>query len=162
MHSFLRLTSLFFLIISLSFSFEALAAQTTQNKPAGKAEVNEPRAVTSRTTRVFVQQEGTDTIGIHLATRLKELFNGSNLFKLHEGDGPKIGIVITSKAEFKDRPHVGSVYSLLWVFSRSNSHLGYLLAHEVDVLTSESVNDTARRIVERTDGLSVKYEYLFK
>ncbi len=161
MHHFIRFILLLFFVISGNFSGVNIAT-AAQPKQAGKAEVNKPSATVSRSTRVYVQQTGTDTIGIHLATRLKELFNGSNLFELHQGDNPKIGIIITSKAEFKDRPHVGSVYSLLWVFSRSNNHLGYLLAHEVDVLSSEDVNDAARRIVERTDGLSVKYNYLFK
>ncbi len=149
------------IMATLSFSVTAYAAAVAP-KQAGKAEVNTPSNPGARSTNVSVQHVGIDTIGIHLSTRLKELFNASNLFRLHEGDGAKISIIVTSKAEFKDRPHVGSVYSLLWVFSRSNNHLGYLLANEVDVLSSEDVNAVARRIVERTDGLSVKYGYLFK
>ncbi len=152
--------SLLSLALSLCFSTAALAAEASPK--AGDAKVNSPAKLEVRTTKVSVSHTGTDTIGIQLATRLKELFNASNLFALNEENTPKIRIVLTSKAEFNDRPHVGSVYSLLWVFSQSDSHLGYLLAQDVDVLSVEDVNDMATRIVNRTDGLAIKYGYLFK
>ncbi len=129
---------------------------------AGEAKANTPAKAVSRSTQVSVSHEGTDTIGTQLSTRLKELFNASNLFELNEKSAPKIRLILTSKAEFTDRPHVGSVYSLLWVFSQSESHLGYLLAQEVNVLSSEDIDAVAAKIIEQTDGLSVKYGYLFK
>ncbi len=164
MHRRAQFIAIFICMACLSFSpFISEVHCAASAKPAaGKPEQNTPANVNMRTTQVSVRHSGTDTIGIQLSTRLKELFNASNLFKLNEGNVPKISLVITSKAEFKDRPKVGSVYSVMWVFSRNNNNLGYLIANEVDVLSPEDVNDVARRLVERTDGLSVKYGYLFK
>ncbi len=144
---------------AVAFGTVATAAEAPK---AGQAKVNSPAKLEMRSTQVSVSHEGVDTIGIQLATRLKELFNASNLFQLNEENAPKIRLVLTSKAEFNERPHVGSVYSLLWVFSQSDSHLGYLLAQEVDVLSGEDVDDIATKIVNRTDGISVKYGYLLK
>ncbi len=160
MQTFFRVTALLFaLSLPLAGLPSAMAAQGPQ---AGEAKTNSPAKLEVRSTQVTVSHEGTDTIGIQLATRLKELFNASNLFQLNEENSPKVRIAIISKAEFSDRPHVGSVYSLLWVFSQSDSHLGYLLAQDVGVLSSEDVNDVATKIINRTDGLAVKYGYLFK
>ncbi len=143
----------------VAISAVSMAAEAPK---AGQAKANTPAKLEMRSTQVSVSHEGVDTIGIQLATRLKELFNVSNLFQLNEENAPKIRLVVTSKAEFSDRPHVGSVYSILWVFSQSDSHLGYLLAQDVDVLSGEDVDDVATKIVNRTDGLAVKYGYLLK
>ncbi len=151
------------LVAGLSLSpFSAINTMAAEKPKAGAPKANTPATLNARSAQVSVSHEGTDTIGIQLATRLKELFNASNLFQLNEKNAPKIRLVVTSKAEFSERPHVGSVYAVLWVFSQSDSHLGYLLAQEVDVLSKEDINDAAAKIVDRTDGLAVKYSYLFK
>ncbi len=121
-----------------------------------------PAKVNQRETQISVNHTGSDNAGTRLATRLKELFNASNLFQLNETNSPKIRILLVSKAEFADRPNVGSIYSITWVFSQSEGHLGYLLAQEVDVLSPEDVDRVAAKLLERTDGLAVKYAYLFK
>ncbi len=140
--------------------FAAEKTQTTEK--AGAPTPDTPAKTTQRETQISVSHTGTDIAGTRLATRLKELFNASNLFQLNESNNPKIRILLVSKAEFADRPSVGSVYSITWVFSQSEGHLGYLLAQEVDILTPEDVDAVAARLLERTDGLAVKYAYLFK
>ncbi len=157
-----KILSLSLLSLALCLSLQGISMAASAAPKAGESKANTPAKLAMRSTQVSVSHEGTDTIGIQLATRLKELFNASNLFQLNEENEPKVRLVLTSKAEFKDRPHVGSVYSLLWVFSQSDSNLGYLLAQDVDVLSSEDVNDIATKIVNRTDGLATKYGYLFK
>ena len=160
MKTLLRYLLIACVLCPLTFANSTNALANEQKK--GDTKPNTPAKVEMRRTQVSVSHEGLDTIGIKLATRLKELFNASNLFTLNEKNITKMRIIITSKAEFKDRPHVGSVYSLLWVFSQNDENLGYLLAQDVNVLSNEDIDDVANKIVSRTDGLAVKFGYLFK
>ena len=57
---------------------------------------------------------------------------------------------------------MGSAYSLVWVFSKSADSLEYLLVHETGVVDMDGIAGLAVRILERTDGLAVKYAYLFE
>ena len=120
-----------------------------------------PMHITPRNSPVSVEHEGDDALGARLSTRLKELLNGSSLFQLQEKDTPKFRIQLSSTSEFKDRPSVGSAYSVIWVFSLSDATLRHYLAREVGLLTPDQVDDIAARIVERTDNLAVRYSYLF-
>lgn len=122
---------------------------------------NKPAQAQERHTPVAVEYEGTDSIGSRLSTRVKELFNSSNLFSLTEKDTPKIRVLISSTPEFSTRPEVGSAYCVVWLFSQSEATLRHFLVREVGVMTPGEVNDVAARIVERTDGLAVRYGYLF-
>lgn len=89
------------------------------------------------------------------------MLNSSNLFSLTEKDTPKIRLLISTVSEFPSRPGLGSAYSVVWVFSQSEATLRHFLMREVGVLTPDEVNDLAAKIVERTDGLAVRYGYLF-
>ena len=120
-----------------------------------------PMPIVPRNSPVSVEHEGDDALGARLSTRLKELLNGSSLFQLQEKDTPKFRILLSSSSEFRDRPAVGSAYSVVWVFSLSDATLRHYLAREVGVLTPEQVDDIAARLVERTDNLAVRYSYLF-
>jgi hypothetical protein len=133
------------------------AASAQESSPLPDA----PMRITERHTPVAVEHEGGDSIGSRLSTRVKELLNGSNLFMLQETDKPKFRILLSTVPEFDSRPGVGSAYSVVWVFSLSEATLRHYLAREVGVLTAEEVNDTAARIVERTDSLAIRYGYLF-
>ena len=93
---------------------------------------------------------------------LKEAFNGSNLFSLTDKDMPKMRLLVSTQSEFPGRPGVGSVYSICWTFTQGEGYLGYLLAREVGTLTYEEIDALVNRLVERTDGLSVKYSNLWK
>jgi hypothetical protein len=132
-----------------------------QQQPA-KTQPDAPIKAETRSTAVAVIHEGTDSIGARLTTRIKEKFNASNLFRLEEKDQPKMRILLNTMAEFPSRPGAGSVYGITWVFSQSEGHLPYLLARDVGVLTLEEVDALTDSLVERTDGIGVKYGYLFK
>ena len=84
-----------------------------------------------------MELEGTDSIGARLGMRLKEAFNGSNLFSLTDKDMPKMRLLVSTQSEFPGRPGVGSVYSICWTFTQGEGYLGYLLAREVGTLTYE-------------------------
>lgn len=128
---------------------------------AGKAPMDKPAKSVERRTTIAVIHEGTDSIGARLANRLKENFNSSNLFALNDKDAPKVRLLLTTQPEFSNRPTVGSVYSAVWIFSQSDAHLGYLLAREVGTVNMEDVDSLVHQLVERTDGVAVKYAYLF-
>lgn len=123
---------------------------------------NKPAAVAERNTPIAVEFEGTDSIGSRLATTLKERFNASNLFTLTDKDAPKIRVLLATTPEFSTRPEVGSAYCVVWLFSQSEATLRHFLLREVGVLSPGEVNDLAAKIVERTDGLAVRYGYLFQ
>ena len=120
-----------------------------------------PLQVMQRSNPITVEHDGADALGARLATRLKEGFNSSNLFKLEAKDTPKFRILISSESEFSDRPSIGSAYAVVWVFSLSDSTLRHYLAREVGILTPDNLDDLAARLIESTDNLAVRYSYLF-
>jgi hypothetical protein len=159
------------LVLVLAFSGSVFAAdaatgavsgKTQQPQPPAKTQPDTPVKAETRSTAVAVIHEGVDSIGARLATRLKERFNASNLFKLEEKDQPKMRLLLNTMEEFPSRAGVGSVYGITWVFSQSEGHLAYLLARDVGVLTMEGVDALTDLLVLRTDGIGVKYGYLFK
>lgn len=154
MHAFFR--SLIVMAV-LSLAVPAFAADNAKTSIPDR-----PARVTERSTPVAVEFEGTDSIGSRLSTKIKESFNSSNLFALTEKDTPKIRILVSTVAEFPDRPGVGSAYSVIWLFSQSESTLRHFLNREVGVLTPDEVDGLAARIIERTDGIAVRYGYLFQ
>lgn len=151
-----RFSLLLFVLVSALSAAPAFAADASPAIP------DKPAAAVGRKTPVAVEFEGTDSLGSRLATRIKEQFNASNLFTLTEKDVPKIRMLLSSTSEFPSRPGVGSAYAVVWVFSQSESTLRHYLVREVGVLTGDEVNDLAAKLVERTDGLAVRYGYLFQ
>ena len=123
---------------------------------------NNPAKVDVRTTSVAVQADGTDSIGAKLGTGLKEAFNTSSLFKLSNNDEPKMMVLISTAPEFPSRPSVGSVYSVAWAFSQANGYLYMLLDRQVGTVAADEVDGLVAKLVEKTDGLSVKYSSLWK
>ena len=140
----------------------AVSGKVQQQQQPAKAQADAPAKAETRSTAVAVIHEGVDSIGARLTMRLKERFNASNLFKLEDKDQPKLRLLVNTQEEFPSRPGIGSVYSITWVFSQSEGHLAYLLARDVSVLTMEGVEALIDSLMERTDGLVVKYGYLFK
>lgn len=151
------------LVSGAVFAAEAgtAAGGKVQQAPT-KAQPDTPAKLEARSTPVIVIHEGGDSIGARLATRLKESFNASNLFRLEEKNAPKLRLLLNTVSEFSSRPGAGSVYSITWIFSQSDEHLSYLLARDLGVLTLDEVDALSYRLVERTDGIGVKYSYLFK
>ena len=123
---------------------------------------NQPAKVDVRVTAVSVQHEGTDSIGARLSTALKEKFNTSSLFRLSTENEPKMSLLVTTASEFPPRPNVGSVYSIIWVYSQTESYLPMVLGREVGTVSMEEIDALVAKVVERSDGLSVKYGYLWK
>ena len=143
-----RLLCLALLIFTLC-AVPALAAEAPKQKTPLP---DTPKPITERNTPIAVEFEGTDSLGSRLTTRVKEVFNASNLFSLTDKDTP----------EFPSRPGVGSAYSVVWVFSQSEATLRHYLTREVGVLTPDEVNDVAAKLIERTDALAARYGYLLQ
>lgn len=120
-----------------------------------------PQRVAARATAVSVEHEGDDPAGIRLAFQLKELFNTVSLFKLTDSDSPKINLLISTQPEFASRPEIGSAYAVVWVFAESKGNLQYYLGRQVGVVSDATAVNVARQLAERTDGIAVKYNYLF-
>ena len=148
--------------------FPASGAMAAPAPDSGTAKVqapqDKPAKTDSRVTVVSVTLDGSDSVGARLGMKLKEAFNSSNLFSLSEADSPKLRILVDTKSEFQfpSRPGVGSVYSVTWVFSQGEGYLPFLLSKEIGTLTMDEVDGLVARLVERTDGLSVKYGNLWK
>ncbi len=136
-------------------------AAVAQDK-AGAALPDKPATLPDRNVALSVVHNGEDSIGAKLASELKNAFNVSSLFKLTENDEPKLRLLLKTVPEFPSRPAVGSAYSLVWVFSKSSDSLEYLLVHETGVVSLEDIPGLVAHILERTDGLAVKYSYLFE
>ena len=113
-------------------------------------------------TPIAVELEGTDSIGARLAMRLKERFNQSSLFRLLAANDRKMRVLVQTRPEFPDRPNVGSVYAICWVFTERDDLLSFLLARDLGTVNSEDVDALADRLVERSDGLAAKYRNLWK
>ena len=143
------------LFASVLFSQPVHAAVAPASLP------DKPAVTVDRTTPVFIEHEGTDTLGANLAFKLKDLFNSSSLFALTEKDTPKLKVFVTTVEEFPSRPHIASAYSLVWAFSQAEGTLSFLLFREVGVTTAEELDALAIKIAERTDGVAAKYAYLF-
>jgi hypothetical protein len=142
------------LVLGLSLSGVALAAEAASVP-------DKPTQAVERRTPIAVEHEGTDSTGARLATCIKEAFNSSNLFLLTEKDSPKIRLLLSTVAEFPSRSGLGSAYAAVWVFSQSEATLRHYLLREVGVITPDEVNDLAAKLKERTDGLAIRYGYLF-
>jgi len=153
LRTFVLLIALVLTLPALPFNASAAETQSLPNKPADIAQRNTP---------IAVEMEGSDSIGSKLATRLKEAFNASNLFTLSAKDTPKLRVLIATTPEFPSRPAVGSAYCVVWLFSQSEGTLRHFLMREVGVVSADNVDALAAQLVERTDGLAVRYGYLFQ
>ncbi len=143
------------------FLLFALTANAAAEPPAGKSLPDTPAGAADRSTPVTVEHDGADTAGARLAFELKELFNSAGLFRLTEKDEPKYRLLLSTLPEFPSRPQVGSVYCVVWVYSGSEGTLRHYLARDLGVVTMETARDVALKLVERSDGIGVKYSYLF-
>ncbi len=146
------------LCLTLAFAAPAMAAPAVPAAPMP----DKPALTASRVTAVAVQAEGDDSIGARLGTALKERFNVSNLFRLSSADEPKLMLVVTTQPEFAGRPSVGSVYSVIWVFSQAEGYLYMLLDKQVGTVNADEVGPLVEQLVQKTDGLGVKYASLWK
>ncbi len=121
---------------------------------------NSPSESYDRNTPISIEQEGVDALGAALALKLKENLNASNLFSLEQKDTPKFRLLVSTTPEFADRPQVGSAYAIVWVFSQSEANLRHYISREVGIITEDNIDAIVAKVIEKTDGLSVRYSYL--
>lgn len=139
------------------------AADAAEPVPqAGRPAKDSPAPAHARVTAVSVELDGTDSIGAQLGMRVKERFNGSSLFRLDESRKRTLRLLISTRPEFAERPHVGSVYAICWTFSEGDGYLDFLLARELGTVSAPEIDALVARILERSDGIAVKYGSLWK
>ena len=150
-----------FTFLSAALLVMLCAGASLAEEKRGESIPDKPAVVPDRSVAVSVVHNGDDDIGSKLASDLKSALNINSLFKLTEDDKPKLRLLLKTVSEFPSRPAVGSAYSLVWVFSKSADSLEYLLVHETGVVDLAGIPGLVAHILERTDGLAVKYSYLF-
>lgn len=131
----------------------------------GSPVADKPEKGSKLSTPVAIVGEGSDSLGAKLVMRLKERFNQSNLFNLSgevEKDAPMLMLMISTQPEFKDRPAVGSVYSICWVFKQGKGYLPFLLRHAGGIVNAEDLEGLVDKLYERTDGVASRYAHLWK
>ncbi len=147
---------LFSLVCLLSFTSFAFAQE------GAVAIADTPLKEYDKNTAVVLEHTGSDSLGSRLLLELKEELNTSSLFTLKDDDGPKFRILLSTVPEFKERPGIGSAYSIVWVFSQSTSTLGHYIDSEVGLFTADEIEGLVAQILEKTDTYSVRYGYLFE
>ncbi|WP_320008180.1 hypothetical protein [Maridesulfovibrio sp.] len=111
---------------------------------------------------VIVVHSGDDVLGGTLALKLKENFRKSVLFNLAGNNSKAVRVRIESRSEFKDRPEIGSVYSVVWTFAESEDVVPFYLKQELGISTSRSVETDASGLMNETDKIASEYKYLFE
>ncbi|MBQ7617299.1 MAG: hypothetical protein IJS50_00330 [Desulfovibrio sp.] len=158
----LLLFLVFFLSLGNAFAAPAnQASPSTPPKPVLEQKEKAPDVLVP----INVVGEGTDSLGARLVMRLKERFNQSNLFKLDadsERDAPMLMLMLDTSAEFSDRPSLGSVYSICWVFKQGKGYLPFLLKHSGGLVNPDNLEGLVDKLLERTDAIASRYGHLFK
>ncbi|SHN54864.1 hypothetical protein [Desulfovibrio litoralis] len=161
---------LIFAVLTLAILFTSLSsalAQTNIKQTPAPQETSpspipdNPNKIKEDRASISVEHEGNDNIGAKLAFMLKESFNTSSLFELGNKT-PQIIILVSTAPEFEERPNIGSVYSVTWVFSQGGNTLRFYIGREVGTTDLEGLSGLVSKILERTYGLSQKYNYLLK
>lgn len=116
-----------------------------------------PRKV-ERRTPVVVEFEGNDSIGAALFASLQKKINVNN--PANPQREAKFRILLSTAAEFPSRPGVGSVYAVVWTLALSEGSMEYYLVRDLGIVTPDTVDEVADRIVSRTEGVSARYGYL--
>ena len=140
-----RLFALFALLACLCLGSAAFAADDA------------PRTA-ERRTPVVVEFEGDDSIGVALFSNLQKKINSSN--PANPAREAKFRILLSTASEFPSRPGVGSIYAVVWTLALSEGSMEYYLVRDLGVVTPDTVDEVADRIVSRTDGVAARYGYL--
>ncbi len=140
-----RFFALCAVVACLCMSSRALAAEETPVR-------------TERRTPVVVEFEGNDNIGVSLSSTLQKKINSSN--PANPAREAKFRILLSTAEEFPSRPGVGSVYAVVWTLSLSEGSMEYYLVRDLGIVTPDTVDEVADRIVSRTDGVVARYGYL--
>lgn len=156
----LPLVLVLFMFSLLSVSYPALAdtaktAANITNTPTGK-----PLKVNA--TPVYIEYEGTDTLGANLAFQLRDRFNSSSLFTLTDKDQPKFLLILRTTPEFTSRPAVGSVYAVTWLYYEKKTTYNSYLQQEIGVVAAEDLESVVAQIIEHTTGIAARYGSLLQ
>ena len=111
-----------------------------------------------RRTPVVVEFEGNDSIGVALFSSLQKKINSTN--PANPTREAKFRILLSTVSEFPSRPGVGSVYAVVWTLALSEGSMEYYLVRDLGIVTPDTVDEVADRIVSRTDGVAARYGYL--
>ena len=138
-------------------------ASADQSKLAANVD-NSTQTKTAKTnaTPVYIEYEGTDTIGANLAFQLRERFNTSSLFLLTDKERPKFVLLLRTVPEFECRPGAGSVYAVTWLYFEKKTTYNSYLQQELGVITADSLDSAVTRIVELTTGVAARYGSLLR
>ncbi|MDD6088329.1 MAG: hypothetical protein PUB69_03315 [Desulfovibrionaceae bacterium] len=145
---------------ALSLSVLLCAVPVLSAEKKSEAVPARPAKAVDRCTPVFIELNGTDSLGARLAMRMKETFNSGSLFTLTDRDEPKLILRLSTAPEFPSRPSVGSAYAAVWIFSQSKETLGSYLVQETGTFSADNLEDLVTKLAERTDGLATMYGYL--
>ena len=135
------LTLLLF-VLFLGCSTSAWADGQSATAQPGKPVADKPEKGSRLSTPVAIMGEGSDSLGAKLVMRLKERFNQSNLFTISnevDKDAPMLILMISTQPEFSDRPGIGSVYSICWVFKQGKGYLPFLLRHAGGIVNGDDL-----------------------
>jgi hypothetical protein len=111
---------------------------------------------------VMVVHKGMDSLGRRVVFNLRERFNSSELFRLSGYKEKKIKLIISSQEEFRDRPGLSSIYSMVWTYSYGEDVLSNYLQSEVGIISANAISDLAETLAARTDEIYYNYSYLFE
>lgn len=143
-------------------SVEQPTAQPRQAPPVGE-ERDVSRADSKRLgIPVAVEHQGTDPVGMRLALHLKETFQKSGLFRLAEPEEKHLSLRLTTRAQFMDRPFLGSAYVLVWRYVESRDVLAYFLNERLGFVDADVVAQEAEVLVAETDRVTGRYGYLLE
>ena len=138
------------------FAMAVLLAGLCTSSPA--LADNEAAQRTERRTPVVVEFEGNDSIGASLFADLQKKISATNPQK--PAREAKFRLLLSTSSEFPSRPGVGSVYAVVWVLALSEGSMEYYLVRDLGIVTPDSINEVADRIISRTDGVAARYGYL--
>ncbi len=160
---FICLISVFYGTCILAQQNETKSVAPQKKEQLVKESKNVPQEVKkSQRIPVMVVYEDMDSLGRRLIFNLRERLNKSNLFRLSGYQEEKIKIVVESQNEFKGRPGLSSIYSIVWTFSYGENVLSNYLKSEVGLISSNSISDKAEALAARTDEIYRDYSYLFE
>lgn len=145
---------------------EAKAEQKAEAKPEHKAAKAEHKAekkqdpATKGRVPVVVDFEGEDALGQRLAFELREAFRAASGFRLAGAGDKGLRLRLRAVPEFKDRPNLGSIYAVSWLFSEGGNVLSYFLDSGLGVVDEGSLKREAQNLAARTDEISGRFAYL--
>ncbi len=154
------LLAVLFFLSAIAFNSVAMA---DQNKVAGNVDNStQTKSTKTNATPVYIEYEGTDTIGANLAFQLRERFNTSSLFLLTDKEQPKFILLLRTAPEFECRPGAGSVYAVTWLYYEKKTTYNSYLQQEIGVITADTIDSSVTRLVDLTTGVVARYGSLLR